>query len=65
MAELNKDGLVAGQEVDFATLMKLSREHAKGVKHEQPAQPKPEPEASRPEKPSVSSASKAKEKKKA
>jgi hypothetical protein len=63
MAELNKDGLVVGQEVDFTTIMRVNRERAKGAKNE-PEQ-KPEPATSRPKKPSVSGVSKAKEKKEA
>lgn len=63
MAELNKDGLVVGQEVDFTTIMRINRERAQGVKNE--AEPKPEPTASRPKKSSVSNVSKAKEKKEA
>lgn len=34
MAELNKDGLVVGQEVDFTTIMRVNRERAKGVEHD-------------------------------
>ena len=39
--ELNKDGLVAGQEVDFVTLMKIKSRHAKKVAENKVAQPKP------------------------
>lgn len=64
MAELNKDGLIVGQEVDFTTIMRINRERKQeGVKNE--AEPKPEPTASRPKKSSVSNVSKAKEKKEA
>lgn len=38
--KLNADGLVAGQEVDFTTLMRIKR---KGIQHE-----RSEPEATKP-----------------
>lgn len=41
--ELNKDGLVAGQEVDFATLMKIKNKHSKEAAKNGTEQPKPAP----------------------
>lgn len=66
MAELNKDGLVPGQEVDFSTLMKITREHSKAVKDAQPeSKPDKKPTASRSKKPSVPDVPEAKEQKEA
>lgn len=39
--KLNKDGLVAGQEVDFATLMKIKNKHSKEAAKNGIEQPKP------------------------
>lgn len=40
MAELNKDGLVVGQEVDFTTIMRINRERKQeGVKNDNTDKP--------------------------
>lgn len=40
MAELNKDGLVPGQEVDFTTLMRVNRQRkVEGVKNDNTDKP--------------------------
>jgi len=64
MSELNKDGLVPGQAVDFTTLMQTIRKKKEAVKDESSTE-KPKPAASRPKKPSVSNVSKTKEQKEA
>jgi hypothetical protein len=64
MTELNKDGLEAGKEVDFSTLMRINKLHEKGGKDEQ-AKPTAKPATGRPSKPSVPNVPKAKEQKKA
>lgn len=40
MAELNKDGLIVGQEVDFTTIMRINRERKQeGVKNDNTDKP--------------------------
>lgn len=50
--ELNKDGLVAGQEVDFTTLMRIKNKHAKEAAKNGIEQPKPAPKPAARKKPS-------------
>lgn len=64
MSELNKDGLVPGQAVDFTTLMQTIRKK-KGAEKNEPSAEKPKPAASRPKKPSVPNVLEAKESKEA
>lgn len=65
MSELNKDGLVAGQAVDFTTLMQTIRKKTIEAVKDEPSTDKPKPTASRPEKPSVPNVPKAKKQKEA
>ena len=65
MSELNKDGLVPGQAVDFTTLMQTIRKKTIEAVKDEPSTDKPEPAASRPKKPSVPNVPKAKKQKEA
>ena len=54
--KLNKDGLVAGQEVDFSTLMRIKNKHAKEAAKNGIEQPKPAPKPAARKKPVASKA---------
>lgn len=64
MSELNKDGLVPGQAVDFTTLMQTISKKKEAVADE-PTTEKPKPAASRPKKSNVSNVLETKEPKEA
>lgn len=63
MSELNKDGLVPGQEVDFITLMRINNKRNKAAKNGAKANTKSD--IRRTKKPSVSDVFEAKETKEA
>lgn len=63
MSNLNKDGLVPGQEVDFATLMRINNKRNKAAKNGTKTDTKSA--IRRTKKPSVSDVSEAKETKEA